>query len=712
MAKDKAVSNNKKSTRRSVEASVELNKESAPQVSTVTIPGQDLTSLATKPLEQNGDSIEGGSRDNHDISVGTDLDAAVVSPSENDNSSEGVIRRNLWRKPSKETVSFFQKGNKRRRLMLATIIIGVLLLGAGSMVMAMYGHCTIRVAIVESQIHNQPLKLVFERPIRNSVTYTWREKIEGSWKTEKSVGGIKTLSFTPKTRFVPGAQLHLELDHIRPVIDVWSGTSSRQTVRVDIQKAPNIKSITPKNGAQNVLIDSELAVVLASKNHDLRRIELAGDLPLASKSPQTTDDITFRWKLAAPLEQGKAYKADIIDLNQAPAQQKIGAFDFQTVAEPQVQTGFNGFLRPGNKLAINFDQDMDQAATKIEFSLPGTGNWTGPREYVYQAGAVEPGRSYAYKVLKGTKSTVGGFVIEDKIYTVSTPGAVTVIGARPTGARIGLDAPISLTFNQPVDHASAEAAFSLSPQVAGSFAWSGNTMTFRPTGYGYQTTYSYGVAAGIKPEFGLPGTGYGAQFTTVYEVKKLPMPFYRQAHALSCEAASLRMALAYYGVMTNDDEILGRIGYAPEPRNTETNSWQDPYQMFVGNVDGALSKTGWGVYAPPVAKAARSFGRSAEILNGPTSAQVAAAIHSGAPVVIWGVAAGAAPVRDSWNTTTSGVVQAARNQHVRIAYGVEGSADNPVGFYINDPLRGSVYWSAGALQYNMNGGGAQALIVR
>lgn len=604
-----------------------------------------------------------------------------------------------------------QKGARGLALLIGLGFGSVALVGVmtGAVV---YGHRAVELNDVSGQVHNQPFTLVFERPVKSSLSYTWREKIEGSWQTEKSLGGVKTLSFTPKTSFVPGARLHLDIDHIQPVINAWSGTPLRQTVQVDIQKAPGLKETAPKNGAQNVLVDSGLSVVLASKNHQLRRLQLVGDIPVVSKDPQTKDDITFRWKLASPLDQGREYKADIIDLNQTGEHQKVGSFDFQTVAEPQIRSGLSGFLRPGNKIAISFDQDIDQANAGIEFAMPGKGGWTGPRDYVFEAGAVEPGKAYSYKVLKGTKSTVGGFVIEEKVYTVNTPGPVTVIGARPTGTRVGLDAPISLTFNQPVDHASAEAAFSISPEVAGSFGWAGNTMTFRPAGYGYQTTYSYGVRAGIQPEFGLSGVGYTAQFTTAYEIKKLSVPFYRQVHALSCEAASLRMALAYHGVMTNDDEILGRIGYAPEPRNTETNTWQDPYQMFVGNVDGVMGKTGWGVYAPPVAKAARSFGRNAEVLNGPSSSQVAAAIYSGAPVVIWGVSAGAAPVADSWNTVSSGVVQAARNQHVRVVYGVEGSADNPVGFYINDPLRGSIYWSAGALQYNMNGGGAQALIVR
>jgi uncharacterized protein YvpB len=202
-------------------------------------------------------------------------------------------------------------------------------------------------------------------------------------------------------------------------------------------------------------------------------------------------------------------------------------------------------------------------------------------------------------------------------------------------------------------------------------------------------------------------------FTTMPPVRKLAVPFYRQAHSLSCESASLRMALASYGVMTNDDAILARVGYAPQPRDTATNTWQDPYQMFVGSVDGRIGVDGWGVYSGPIAAAARSFGRGAEAVTGVSAQQIAAAIHSGNPVVLWGIS-GTAARADSWNTATSGVVSAPKNAHVRTVYGVEGTAENPLGFYIYDPLGSSagLYWSTGQLLANSAAIGGHAVIVR
>ncbi|QQS19254.1 hypothetical protein IPL68_04840 [Candidatus Saccharibacteria bacterium] len=75
---------------------------------------------------------------------------------------------------------------------------------------------------------------------------------------------------------------------------------------------------------------------------------------------------------------------------------------------------------------------------------------------------------------------------------------------------------------------------------------------------------------------------------------------------------------------------------------------------------------------------------------------------------------GWAAKEDSWNTATSGVVRAPRNEHVRVVYGVEGRADAPLGFYIYDPLGTSsgLYWTVAQLQTNSAAGGGHAVIVR
>lgn len=595
---------------------------------------------------------------------------------------------------------------------IAMSIAALVLMIGGGTVLA-YGHRPVLLAGTSGHVFNKPVTFSFNRPIKANVSVQWHEKVEGTWQIKRSFGGIERVSFTPKAAFTPGQSLHAEFTNVEPIIDIASGTKQQQEVEVGIEKMPALVAQTPAKDAKDVQITGDLTVRLARANHGLRKLVVKNtDLPV-DESPTSTDDVTFTWKLKQPLEQSKHYEADIIDANQPADKRVVGRYVFDTVTTPQVTMDFSGFILSGSVVSFTFDKAMNATSSSLENGIPGNGEWVSATKYQVTVGGVDPGKSYTLTVKKGAISTDGGMVLEDKVFTVSTPGHVTVVSAQPSGSRVPLQNAVVLAFDQPVDHTSAERAFSISPQVDGSFSWSGNTLTFRPGGFQYQTTYIVALAAGIIPAFGLPGTAYSMSFTTTYETIKLGVPQYYQTHALSCEESSLRMALALYGIATTDDEVLSKVGYAPQPRDTITNSWQDPNEMFVGNVDGTESTTGWGAYAAPIAKAARTYGRTAEVLMNPSVQQVSAAIHAGNPVVVWGVIGGAA-VDDSWNTTTSGVVHAAKNAHVRVVYGVDGTSDNPVNFYLRDPLKaaGSLTWSAAKLQSNMDAGGKQAVIVR
>jgi uncharacterized protein YvpB len=123
--------------------------------------------------------------------------------------------------------------------------------------------------------------------------------------------------------------------------------------------------------------------------------------------------------------------------------------------------------------------------------------------------------------------------------------------------------------------------------------------------------------------------------------------------------------------------------------------------MFVGDVTGKQNTTGYGVYAGPIAAAAQTFGRSATASYGITANFLAARIHEGNPIIVWGNSA-TNPFLDSW-TTSSGVVQAWKGEHTRVVVGVVGKPDAPIGFYVNDPGDGShTYWSAASLLSNIN----------
>ena len=90
--------------------------------------------------------------------------------------------------------------------------------------------------------------------------------------------------------------------------------------------------------------------------------------------------------------------------------------------------------------------------------------------------------------------------------------APSVTSTSPTADQAGVarSAAVSVSFSEPMDRPSAESAFSLTrasdgARVAGSFSWSGNTMTFRPSAaLGQGTAYVANLATGAADAAGNP----------------------------------------------------------------------------------------------------------------------------------------------------------------------------------------------------------------
>lgn len=197
---------------------------------------------------------------------------------------------------------------------------------------------------------------------------------------------------------------------------------------------------------------------------------------------------------------------------------------------------------------------------------------------------------------------------------------------------------------------------------------------------------------------------------------KLDVPYYRQEHANSCEAASLRMALAYRGVMTDDFGVLEKIGYAPRVKDLEGNQWDDPQKQFVGFADVQGLQFGYGTYGQPISNAAQAFGREAEYRTVITPQFLAKAISEGNPVVIWGFTSITGPAY-FWNLPEGGTVKAFKGEHARLVVGMRGSAREPLGFYVHDPINGKKfqYWDARELvqhMYAVPGVTNQAVVIK
>lgn len=170
---------------------------------------------------------------------------------------------------------------------------------------------------------------------------------------------------------------------------------------------------------------------------------------------------------------------------------------------------------------------------------------------------------------------------------------------------------------------------------------------------------------------------------------KLKVPFFSQQYVNSCEAAALRMALTYFGIKTDDRELVNLFGYDPKPKDIERNIWDDPQKMFVGSIDVSGPAGGYGVYGLPVTQAAKTLGRNAEYRTTLTPKQLATEIKAGHPVIIWGYTSFKQPPY-TWNTVNSsgmidGTVKAFQGEHARLVVGFVGQVSSPKGFYVHDP---------------------------
>ncbi|HWQ99506.1 MAG TPA: C39 family peptidase, partial [Candidatus Methylomirabilis sp.] len=183
--------------------------------------------------------------------------------------------------------------------------------------------------------------------------------------------------------------------------------------------------------------------------------------------------------------------------------------------------------------------------------------------------------------------------------------------------------------------------------------------------------------------------------------KMLAVPFHRQEHALSCEVASLRSALHAIGTSVSEDILVGALAVDPTPKSVRTFrqaqgglsgsrgvgfTWGDPNRGFVGDIDGRMPKSGYGVHAGPIADLASLYASTTRIRSNDARSLVRA-IDAGYPVIAWSVL-GSRPQRLSWSKPDGGRVNAAMYEHTVVVTGYRGTAEKIERVYLVDPLTG------------------------
>jgi len=176
--------------------------------------------------------------------------------------------------------------------------------------------------------------------------------------------------------------------------------------------------------------------------------------------------------------------------------------------------------------------------------------------------------------------------------------------------------------------------------------------------------------------------------------------FIYQNHPLSCEEAATSMAMTHQGIYVSQDQILAELGADRRGMYVDGAGrvrWGNPYQTFVGNVNGSESNyTGYGTFYPPLVRIAQAHGAKILAYGSMNAATIYARLIAGHPVVVFATWDWAwHPRRDylsydgQWIPWIGPVI----SSHVYTAVGVSPSA-----VLVNDPIRGQYWVSKGAFE--------------
>ena len=173
--------------------------------------------------------------------------------------------------------------------------------------------------------------------------------------------------------------------------------------------------------------------------------------------------------------------------------------------------------------------------------------------------------------------------------------------------------------------------------------------------------------------------------------KKIEVPFHKQEHSLSCEIASLRSALLALDIDVPEAILLSALPRDATPKQVSASgevTWGDPNMGFVGNIDGKMPSTGYGVHATPIANLARLFYSDATMIRADDAPAIISAVDAQHPVIVW-TPIGHNPQLVTWKTPQGTTVQAALYEHTAVINGYRTDEEGKiVEVFLVDPLTG------------------------
>jgi len=256
-----------------------------------------------------------------------------------------------------------------------------------------------------------------------------------------------------------------------------------------------------------------------------------------------SDKRTLTWKPDQPLSRDTVY--DVVLSQNARAADGAplrSAYSFRFATAGYVQVGQvmpapeTTDVEANARITVIFNRpvvpltSLDQQANlpqplSLNPSVPGKGQWLNTSIYVFQPDAPLPGGVTFTAKVGGLKDADGNPMEADYSWRFTTqPPKVVWVQPNDKATQVRIETNVRVQFNQPVDPASAQQAFSLKAAgklVPGALSVLSDTFTFTPTArLPFDTQIEALVAAGVKSAIG--GNPSPASFAWSFRTVPLP----------------------------------------------------------------------------------------------------------------------------------------------------------------------------------------------
>jgi len=264
--------------------------------------------------------------------------------------------------------------------------------------------------------------------------------------------------------------------------------------------------------------------------------------PAVAGSFNWPNDTTLAFAPTAPFGRGESYKVSVAEEARSAEGLTLKepfSFRFSTVGHLEVTE-----VQPApdttevatdalvtvmfNRPVVPLTAISQQAGLPLPLTfvppVTGEGQWLNTSIYTFRPEeGFDPATTYQARVAAGLEDTTGGVLAEDYLWSFTT-AMPAVVWTTPADAELMVSAtqPISITFNQAMDHASVEERFSLVTEtgaaIQGGFRWDEKVMAFVPSAsLPLETGYVATLEAGAKAARGEGHIAkpYSWRFTTV-----------------------------------------------------------------------------------------------------------------------------------------------------------------------------------------------------